>query len=137
VESGAVQDTAVANVDKLEPIVVDWDELEMDAEACRELLLSIADLPDTENITAVRNRLNNYIEEDEESEDIDNDGALEEDMKYEREDDYDDDCCEDCGEYDCDGSCVDEDEEEHCERCGGFICDGSCGDKEDELTLPD
>jgi len=96
VESGAVQETIVLAHGPLEVMVVDWDDLEIDPDACSDLLEQISDLPDTENMKALRERLNKTIEDDEEYDETEGD---------------DDGCCPECGDPDCCGECMDEDNE--------------------------
>ena len=86
-EDGSVQDTVTVNEPYLDVMVIDWDDLEIDTDAARDLLKDIADLGDAENVEAIRIRLNKIIDDDEE-------------------------CCSHCGDPDCIGECLDDDDDE-------------------------
>jgi hypothetical protein len=101
VEDGSVTDTVAVNDPDLEVTVIDWDELEVDTLAARDLLDEIQDLGVNEGKTgtkealeAIRERLNKIIEDDDDDSGDADDDELEET------------CCPDCGDPDCIGDCL-------------------------------
>jgi hypothetical protein len=125
----------------LEVVVIDWDELEVDTFAARDLLADIANLDAAESVEAIRTRLNQIIDdnEDEGEDDDDEDERFaldEEEVEGDDEEEEDEDkgednncCCPDCGDPDCAWDCLNED--------GNEKDDKEDFDEEDELTLPD